>query len=1048
MIWSDTCIRRPVMATMLVAALIVFGLIGYARLPVREFPDIDPPVVAVTTVYPGASAEVVETEVTELLEDELNTIEGIRTMVSTSREQVSAITIEFELERNVDIAAQDVRDKIARIRGRLPADIDPPIIAKQDADAQAIMWVALFSNNYSALELTDIAENHFKDRIQNVAGVGQVIIGGAKRFAVRVRLDADRLAAHRLTVTDVTEALRRENVEIPSGRIEGAAREFTIRTEGQFKTPEEFNELIVAYREGVPVRLADIGISETGVENERTLARFLGKPSVGLGVVKQSKANTVEVADNVKKVVAQLEKALPPGVETRVAYDASIFIKRSIREVKETLFVAGVLVTLVIFLFLRSVRTTVIPALAIPTSIIGTFAVIYFLGFTINNLTMLALVLAIGVVVDDAIVVLENAYRHIEQYGKPPLQAAREATSEIAFAVIATTLSLIAVFVPVAFLQGATGRLFYELGITVAVAVGFSSFVALTLTPVLCSRFLRHQTRHRRVYFVLENIFESISAGYQRWLERALRHRKLIVVAGVAAIAMIGVLYLALRKEFLPVEDKGSFIVFISAPEGATLEYTDQYQRQVEAAVAAIPEVETYFSAIALGRDAPGQPNTGIMFVRLKDWSQRKRSQSAIVRALQPQLFAIPGVLAFPIEPPPLSAGGGWAQKVQFVIQSGDLEQLGDYTEEVLQKLRQIPALVNVDSDLKINKPELRVTIDRNKAADLGVSARDIATTLQVLFGGQDVTRFTRKGDQYDVIVQLRRESRFIPQDLNSVYVRTGGPDAPLVQLSNIVRAEETVGPSQINHYNRLRSATIRANLAPGVTLDEALNTVQRVADETLPPTFTTALAGESREFREGQVNLAFTFFLAILVVYMVLASQFESFLDPFTILLAVPLAVLGAMLTLFVARMSLNLFSVIGMVMLIGLSTKNSILLVDFANQLRAQGVPLLEAAAKAGAIRLRPILMTAISTIFGVLPIALALGAGSQSRRPLGMAVVGGMAVSTLLTLFVVPVVHTLLAEAVEKIRERRVVASAVALGAGAKGASPAGKLSPRSD
>ncbi len=959
-----------------------------------------------------------------MLEDELNTIEGIRTLVSTSREQVSAITIEFNLERNVDIAAQDVRDKIARIRGRLPTDIDPPIIAKQDADAQAIMWVALFSDNYSPLELTEIAENLFKDRIQNIAGVGQVIIGGAKRFAVRVRLDADRLAAHRLTVTDVTEALRRENVEIPSGRIEGAAREFTIRTEGQFKTPEEFNDLIVAYRGGVPVRLGDVGIAETGVENERTLARFLGKPSVGLGVVKQSKANTVEVADNVKKVVAQLETALPPGVETRVAYDASVFIKRSIQEVKETLYLAGILVTLVIFLFLRSVRTTIIPALAIPTSIIGTFAVIYFLGFTINNLTMLALVLAIGVVVDDAIVVLENAYRHIEQLGKPPMQAAREATTEITFAVIATTLALVAVFVPVAFLQGATGRLFYELGITVSVAVGFSSFVALTLTPVLCSRFLRHEPHHHKLYFIMEDAFNRISALYRRALERALKHRLAIVVGGLVAMGLIGLFYWILRKEFLPVEDKGSFIVITSAPEGATVEYTDKYQRQVEAAVAAIPEVRTYFSAIALGRDAPGSPTLGIMFVRLKDWSERKRGQSEIVRALQPQLFAIPGVLAFPIEPPPLTTGGGWTQKVQFVLQANDLDQLGEYTEQVLQKLRQIPALVNVDSDLKINKPELRVTIDRNKAADLGVSVRDIATTLQVLFGGQDVTKFTRKGDQYDVIVQLRRESRLVPQDLNAVYVRSGrsSSESPLVQLSNIVRAEEGVGPSQINHYNRLRSATIRANLAPGVTLDNALDTVQRVANETIPPSFTTALAGESREFREGQANLAFTFALAVLVVYMVLASQFESFVDPFTILLAVPLAVLGAMITLFVARMSLNLFSVIGMVMLIGLSTKNSILLVDYANRLRDQGVPLLEATARAGAVRLRPILMTAITTVFGVLPIALALGAGSQSRRPLGMAVVGGMTVSTLLTLFLVPVVHTLLVEAVERIKGRR--------------------------
>jgi multidrug efflux pump len=1024
---SDTCIRLPVLATMLTVALVVFGWIGYSRLPVREFPDIDPPIVAVTTVYPGASPEVVETEVTEVLEDELNTIEGIRTLSSTSREQVSAITIEFELERAVDIAAQDVRDKIARIRGLLPDDIDPPVVAKQDADAQAIMWIALYSDLYSPLELTDMAENLFKDRIQNIEGVGQVIIGGAQRFAVRVRLAADRLAAHQLAVADVVEALQRENVEIPSGRIEGQRREFTIRTEGEFRTPEEFNELIVAYRGGVPVRLRDIGLAETGVEDERTLARFLGKPSVGLGIVKQSKANTVDVADRTKAVLAQMQKLLPPGVEAKVAYDSSIYIKRSITEVKETLFQAGILVTLVIFLFLRSVRTTIIPVLAIPTSIIGAFLVMYVLGFTLNNLTLLALVLSIGVVVDDAIVVLENAFRHIEEYGKPAMQAAQEATREVGFAVIAATLALIAVFVPVAFLKGATGRLFFELGITVAVAVGLSGFVALTLTPMLCSRFLRHQKHTHRIYFTLENIFDWMSATYQRWLERALRHRVTIAVAGLAGgTLLIALFFFVLRKEFLPIEDKGSFIVITSAPEGATLEYTDVYQRQIEAQVGAIPEMSTYFSAIGLSREGVGQPNTGIMFARLKEWGERRRSQSEVVRALQGPLFAIPGVLAFPIEPPPLGTGG-WSQKVQFVVQANDLDQLGEYTDEMLAKLRQTPGLINVDSDLKINKPELRVTIDRNRAADLGVSARDIATTLQVLFGGQDVTKFKRQGDQYDVIVQLARSSRTVPQDLESVYVRTGAAatgstNAPLVQLSNLVGVTETVGPSQINHYNRLRSATIRANLAPGATLSEALDAVQRVADETLPPSFSTQLAGESREFREGQVNLGFTFFLAMLVVYMVLASQFESFLDPFTILLAVPMAVMGAMVTLFVARMSLNLFSVVGMVMLIGLSTKNSILLVEFANQLYRQGVPLLEAAARAGAIRLRPILMTAITTVFGALPIAMALGAGSQSRRPLGMAVVGGMAISTFVTLFLIPAVHVILIEAIERLRAAR--------------------------
>ncbi len=1025
MIWSDTCIRRPVMATMLTLALIVFGVIGYSRLPVREFPDVDPPVVSVVTVYPGANPEVVETEVTEVLEEELNTIEGIRTLASTSREEVSAITIEFELRRDVDVAAQDVRDKISRVRGRLPDDVDPPIIAKQDADARPIMWIALFSNTYSPLELTDLAENQFKDRLQNIPGVGRVIIGGSQRYAVRVRLDADKLAARRLTVGDVTDALRRENVEIPSGRIEGKAREFSIRTEGEFRSPEEFNDLVIAYREGAPVRLRDVGRAETGVENERTLARFNSQTSVGLGVVKQSKANIIEVADGAHRVVAEIRETLPPDLNIRVAYDASIFVRRSIREVQETLFIAGTLVTLVIFLFLRSVRTTLIPALAIPASIIGAFLVIYLLGFTINNLTLLALVLAIGLVVDDAIVVVENAFRHIEHLGEPPLVAARQATGEIAFAVISTTLSLVAVFVPVAFLGGATGRLLYELGITMAVAVIISSFVALTLTPVLCSRFLGKQTAHVRIYYVLERFFNALSNRYRRALEFALRHRAAVVVAGLVSLGAIGWMFVLLPKEFLPTEDKGAFLVITKAPEGATLDYTDTYQQQVEQVIRRIPEIRTYFSAIGLAREGVGQPDAGILFARLVEWSARDRTQSEVVQAVFPQLMAIPGVLAFAIEPEPIDVGGRWNQKLQFVLQSGDLEQLNAYSEQVLARLRQEPFLTNPDSDLKLNKPELRVTIDRDKASDLGVSVREIAESLQVLFGGQDTTTFKRKGDQYDVIVQLDRMNRFVPRDLENIYIRTqdrrDDDDAtmPLVQLSNLVTVAPTVGPREINHYNRMRSATLTAGMAPGTTLDQALNRVQQIADEVLPPTFSTALRGQAREFREGQSNLVLMFGLAVLLVYMVLAAQFESFIDPFVILLAVPLAVVGAMLTLWLARMSLNLFSVIGMIMLVGLVTKNSILLVEFANQLRRRGKSIIEATTEAGAVRLRPVLMTAISTIFGVMPIALALGAGSQSRRPLGLAVVGGMAFSTMLTLFVVPVAHTMLMEAAAKLR-----------------------------
>lgn len=1020
MFLSNFSIRRPVSATMMSVALVVFGLIGYFRLPVRELPDVDPPVVSIITVYPGASPEIVEREVTKVLEEELNTIDGIRTMTSSSKEQVSSITIEFSLTRPVDVAAQDVRDKISRIRKTLPDDIDPPVVAKQEADASPIIWVALNSSTLSPLDLTDIAENFYKDRLQNVEGVGQVIIGGAQRFSVRVRLDAHKLAAHQITVGDVSTALQTQNLELPSGRVESKSREFTINTEGQFKTPEQFNELVIAWRNGAPIRLKDVGFAEAGVEDERTVARFKGKPAVGLGVVKQSKANTVAVADKVKELLAKLEPVKPAGVEATIAYDSSIFVSRSIKEVKETLILASALVTLVIFIFLRSIRTTLIPALAIPTSIIFTFAVINWLGFTINNLTLLALVLCIGIVVDDAIVVLENAFRHIEEYGKTPLQAAKEATTEVGFAVIATTLSLIAVFIPVAFLTGTTGRLFYELGVTVAVAVGISCFVSLTLTPMLCSRYLRHQSKHNWMYNVLESFFNGMSNGYRALLGFVLKARLLMLIVGAASMFAIYYFGGLLKRELLPVEDKGSFLVLTIAPEGSTLEYTDKYQKQAEAVIAGIPEVDRYFSAVGLAIEGVGQPDTGIMFARMIPWEQRKRSQSDIVHSIFGPLMGIPGLLAIPIEPPPLSSAG-FDQKLLMMVQGDDLTELSNFSNELVGKMRAMPNIfTDPKSDLKVSKPELRVTIDRNKAADLGVSVRDIASSLQVLFGGQDVVKFKRGGDQFKVMVQLERGSRITPSDVGSIYVRT--TSGSLVSLGNIVTIKEGVGPSNISHYDRLRAAKIGANLAPGITLGEAITALQKLSKETLPPSYGTAFAGESREFLEGQGGLLFTFMLALLMTYMILASQFESFSHPFTVMLAVPLAVAGALATLYVCNMTLNIYSMIGLVMLIGLSAKNSILLVDFANQARASGLPLFEATIRAGAVRLRPILMTAISTIIGAVPIAFGLGAGSVSRKPLGMAVVGGMAISTLLTLFLIPVVYTLVVQLTDKSTRRK--------------------------
>lgn len=1045
----DVSIRRPVFASMMSLAIILFGLIGLSRLPLREYPDIDPPVVSVTTVLLGASPEVIETEVTEVLEEELNTIDGIKLMTSISREQVSAITIEFELNRNVDAAAQDVRDKVSRVRGRLPDDVDEPVISKLSADAQAIMWLALSSDVYSPVELTRYAEDVLKDRLQTITGVGSIIVGGSKRYAVRIWLDADKLAARQLTVADIQEMLRRDNVELPSGRIEGKSREFTVKTDGELKRPEEFNNLVIAYQGNTPVYLRDVGYAEAGVENERNLARFMGKPAVGLGVVKQSKANTIEVAQVVKREIERIRPMLPAGINLQTAYDSSIFIERSVIEVVETLLIAFVLVVFVIFLFLRTLRTTIIPTLVIPTSIIGTFLMMYWMGFTINNLTLLGLVLVIGVVVDDAIVVMENAFRHMEQYGKTALQAASDATREIQFAIIAITIALVAVFAPLAFLQGSTARLFNEFGLAVAVSVIISGFVALSFTPMLCSRILRIEHKQNRLFNLFENFYHGVNDRYGRWLRWSLQHRILVLVVAVGSVGLSLLFFQMLKRELIPTDDKGSFIVFLSAPEGSTLEYTETYLRQAEALVAAIPEQESYFAAIGLAREGPGRVNDGIMFCRLKHWNERDRSLQEIVAELQPKIMSIPGVFAIPVIPP--SLGVGFSQKFQVVIQHDDLHELNRVNQEFMNRVRTIPGLMFPDSDLKFNKPELRVQIDRRKASDLGVSVRDIASTLQILLGGLDLSTFKLANRQYDVMVQLEASNRVTPADLEKIYVRTR--EGALVPLSNLVALKEDVTPNQINHYQRMRSATISANLieplslkerilmwagvkmgkiAPeqvpqSTTLGEALDRVEDLAHKHLPEGFNLKFAGESREYKEAQGAVGFAFILAIIVVYMVLASQFESLVHPFTVMLAVVLSFVGALGALLISGMTLNLFSQIGIIMLVGLVTKNSILLVDFANKAKQEGKSTLDAVIQAGEIRLRPIMMTSISLIFGVLPIAFALGAGSQSRRPLGMAVVGGMITSTFLTLFVIPVVYSLFDEAKERRKARRARLSA---------------------
>jgi multidrug efflux pump len=1010
---SDLSIRRPVLASMLSLALVLFGVIGYTELAVREFPDVDPPIVSVSTALPGANPQVVESAVTDILEEELSTVEGLRTLTSSSQEGFSNISLEFTLDRDVEAAAQDTRDKVARIRERLPEDVEEPVVAKQDADAQPFYWLALSGENYDLLQLSDIGDRLVKSRLQTLPGVGQARIFGERRFSMRVWLSASELAARGLTVQDVESAIQSRNVEVPAGRIESQRREFTVRSLGELKTPEEFGDLVVSSEGGVLIKLKDLGRVELAPEDERSTLRFKGTSAVAVGVVRQSKSNIIAVAEAIHAELPRIQASLPPGVHLTPAFDQSIFVSRSIQEAEDTLILAAGLVVVIIFVFLRNLRATIIPGLAIPTSIVATFAIMYFLGFSINNFTLLALTLAIGIVVDDAIIVLENAYRHQEEVGEDPETAATNGTREIAFAVLATTISLVAVFTPLAFLKGSTGRLFNEFGIAVAGSVLISGFVALTLTPMLCAKILRVPQRHGVLYRALESGFNHLASGYARTLALALRHRG-IVVAGAALVTFGAVfVFRSLEREFVPPEDRGWFFSFIIAPEGSSLAYTDEYQRRAEAVQAKIPEIDSYFSVVNIGDGV----SRGIIFTNLKDWADRERGAQDIIGEIQGQYFAIPGVLAFAVQPPAF----GWGNPVNFVIQHPDFAALTKGNDTLLARARQIPGLLNVDSDLRVNKPQLTVSFDRDRAEDLGVPVGDVATTLQVLLGGREVSTFTRANKQYDVIVQLDPRARATPSDMTGLYLRGRGGE--LVKLEALASVQEGVGPRELNHFNRVRSATLTASLAPGFTLGAAIDSLSRIAAEVLPQGSSTALAGESRELEESGSSLYFAFVLALVVVFMVLASQFESLVHPFTVLLAVPLAVTGALFTLMLVGSTINVYSQIGMILLIGLVTKNSILLVEYINQLKERGMSTIDAALEAGRIRLRPILMTSVATVMGAVPIALGLGAGALSRRPLGYAIVGGMVFSTLLTLYVVPSVYVIFDRALARMRGREV-------------------------
>jgi multidrug efflux pump len=1013
--FAERFIRRPVLASMVSLGLVLVGVIGYTRLPVREFPDADSPVVTVTTLLPGASPQVVESAVTDILEEELSSVEGLRTMSSSSADQMSIITLEFLLDRPIEDAAQDVRDKVARIRGLLPEDIEEPVVAKEDADAFPIIFMSLTSDSYSLIELSDIGDRLIKPRLQTIPGVSGAPIFGERRFSMRVWLSPGELAARRMTAQDVEAAIRSRSVEIPAGRIESERREFSVRYLGEMKTADEFSELTVANREHQLVKLRDVARVEAGPEDERSVTRYSGKDAVFIGVVRQSKANVLDVAEGVHRELPAIREALPAGVTLDMAFDGTIFVQRSIAEARETLLLTAGLVVLIIFLFLATLRATIIPALAIPVSIIATFAILAALNYSVNTFTLLGLILAIGIVVDDAIIVLENAYRHQEELGKDPETAAIDGTKEITTAVIATTIALIAVFSPLLFLTGVTGRLFNEFGVAVGGSVLISGIVALTLTPMLSAKILRVSRRESAFHRTVHSILTRLTNFYVRGLSAGLRRPSVVIAGGVVMMASAVVLYNVLEREFVPADDRGFFFTFVIAPEGSTVQYTDEYLRQIEAIAHKTEDVRSTFTFVGFG----GSPSSGFFGAILTDAEERDRSAQDVINEIQPQFFfGVPGVFAFASNPP---AFGGFLPPVQFVVRHRDFETLANGMDALVNRARAIPGLQNVDTDLRVTRPELVVSLDRDRAEDLGVPARDIAVTLQTMLGGRDVSRFTSDNKLYDVILRLDPTERATPSDITGLMVR--GRDGQLVPLDAVTRVEERSGPRQLNHYNRVRSFTLSGSLAPGFTLGQALDSLNAAAAEVLPAGSTIDYAGESREFRDSCGALAFAFAMALVFVFMVLAAQFESLLHPFTVLLAVPLAVTGALGALWLAGSTLNVYSQVGMILLIGLVSKNSILLVTYANDLRAKGMEALEAMREAGRIRLRPILMTSVAAVFGALPIALGLGAGAASRRPLGYAIIGGLIVSTLLTLFLVPAVFVVF----ERMRRKHVVAPA---------------------
>ncbi|MCF6148700.1 MAG: efflux RND transporter permease subunit [Candidatus Kuenenia sp.] len=1003
---SSVSIKRPVLAIVMSIVIILFGIIGFRYLGVREYPSVDKPIITVQTNYTGANSDVIESQITEPLEESINGIAGIRSLTSVSRDGRSTITVEFDLEIDLETAANDVRDRVSRAIRNLPPDTDPPVVIKSDADAGAIIFLNIKSNKRSLLELTEIAERTFKERLQTIPGVSEIRIWGEQKYAMRLWIDAARLAAYQLTPLDVQNALLRENVELPSGSIEGSNTELTVRALGRLVTPKEFNDLIIKEEKGRVVRFRDIGHAELGPENLRTVLKREGIPMVGNAIIPQPDSNNIKIADAFYKRIKQIKKDLPKDITVDIGFDQTEFIRASIKEVQQTIFIAFFLVVLIIFSFLRDWRTMIIPVIVIPISLIGSFFIMYIANFSINILTLLGIVLAIGLVVDDAIVVLENIYKKIEN-GVRPIEAGLKGVNEIFFAVIATTIALAAVFLPVIFLKGITGRLFREFGIVITGAVIISSFVALTLTPMLSTKLLKKREVHNWFYRKTEPFFLNLTNTYRNSLENFMKHRKWsfgIILLSFGLIFGIGSF---LPSELAPLEDRSNLRLFSTAPEGASFEYMDKYMDQLNQLVMeGVPEIDGVISVTSPGHGASSSINSGFIRIKLKHPDERQRVQQEIADELNEKVKQLTAARTFVSQEQTI--GDRWSGlPVQYVLQAMNMEKLREVLPKFLAEAYNEPIFRFVDVDLKFNKPELRMEINREKARSLRVSTMDIVKTLQLVLSGQRFGYFIMDGKQYEVIGQLKREDRNEPLDLKSLFVRNQNGD--MIQLDNLVTLSEEISPPQLYRYNRYVSATVSADLVKGKTIDDGIKAMDRIAERVLDDSFSTTLSGTSKDFIESSSSMAFAFFLALVLIYLVLAAQFESFRDPLIIMITVPLAIAGAVLTLWYFGETLNIFSQIGIIMLIGLVSKNGILIVEFANQRKAQGLSVMDAIQEASVARFRPILMTSLSTILGTMPIALTLGAGAESRVSMGIAVIGGMTFSTFLTLYIIPAMYS---------------------------------------